>query len=100
MCIGIPMRILASDGMMATCEGRGVRAEVNMMLVEDPPPGSWVLVHLGSAVRELDHDEAAQINDGLDALDAVLRGESLDGFFADLTAADLPSGLARVERLP
>ena len=82
------MRILASDGMMATCEGRGLRADVNMLLVEDPPPGSWVLVHLGSAVRELDEDEAAQINDALDALDAALRGESLEGFFADLPLTD------------
>lgn len=84
MCIGIPMQIVAGEGYLVTGEGRGQQAQINMMLVDPQPVGTWVLVHLGSAVRILDPVEAAQINDALNALEAALRGESLEGYFPDL----------------
>ncbi len=85
MCVGIPMRVVESNGFVALCEGRGERQNVNVMLVETAPPGQWVLVHLGSAQRLLDEQEATEINDALDALAAVLNGKSTEGYFADLT---------------
>jgi hydrogenase assembly chaperone HypC/HupF len=84
MCIGIPMRVIESNGFVALCEGRGEQRSVNAMLVDEMAPGQWVLVHLGSALRLLDEEEAAQINDALDALTAALHGDSIDGYFADL----------------
>ena len=84
MCIGIPMRIVESDGFTALCEGRGERRRVNVMLLEEAGPGQWVLIHLSNAVRLLEEQEALQINEALDALMAALNGEELGRYFADL----------------
>ncbi|MGO8955142.1 MAG: HypC/HybG/HupF family hydrogenase formation chaperone [Rhodomicrobium sp.] len=84
MCIGIPMRVIESDGFTALCEGRGEQRRVNLMLLDEAPPGGWVLIHLGNAVRVLEEEEASQINEALDALTAALNGERVDLYFADL----------------
>jgi hydrogenase expression/formation protein HypC len=84
MCIGIPMRVIECDGFTALCEGRGEQRRVNVMLIEGAEPGAWVLTHAGNAVRLLDGEEASQINEALDALTAVLNGDPVDGYFADL----------------
>ena len=85
MCIGIPMQLVDTGNGLRWCEGRGRREQLDMMLVGDAPPGTWVLAFQGSARRVLTADEAARTNDALDALEAVLAGErNLDGYFADL----------------
>lgn len=84
MCIGIPMRVIESDGFTALCEVRGEQRRVNVMLIGGAEPGAWVLTHMGNAVRLLEEEEASQINEALDALNAALNGESVDGYFADL----------------
>jgi hydrogenase expression/formation protein HypC len=84
MCIGIPMRVIESDGFTALCEVRGEQRRVNVMLIEGAEPGAWVLTHMGNAVRLLEEEEASQINEALEALNAALNGESVDGYFADL----------------
>lgn len=85
MCIGIPMQVLENAHGMALCEGRGQRERLNLMLVGEQPPGTWVLAFQGSAVRVLSPEEAAATSDALDALDAVLAGAGgMDRFFADL----------------
>lgn len=75
MCIGIPMRVLENDGVAALCEGRGERHRLNMLMVGDCPPGSWVLSFLGSAREILTEQDAARINHAIDALEAALRGD-------------------------
>jgi hydrogenase expression/formation protein HypC len=84
MCIGIPMRVIESDGFTALCEIRGEQRRVNVMLIEGAEPGAWVLIHAGNAVRLLEEEEAARIVEALEALNAALNGESVDGYFADL----------------
>ena len=84
MCIGIPMRVIESDGFTALCEVRGEQRRVNVMLIEGAEPGTWVLTHAGNAVRLLEEEEASRINEALEALNAALNGESVDGYFADL----------------
>jgi hydrogenase expression/formation protein HypC len=95
MCLGIPMRVVRSDGYLALCEGRGERRHVNMMLVGEQPVGTWVLVHLDSAREVVDEVYAARINEGLDAIEAVMRGESIAGMFSDLSEREpeLPPSL-------
>ena len=84
MCIGIPMRVIESDGFTALCEVRGEQRRVNVMLIEGAEPGAWVLTHVGNAVRLLEEEEASQIIEALEALNAALNGEPVDGYFADL----------------
>lgn len=86
MCIGIPMRVLESGGAMALCEGRGGRHRVNMLMVGDCPPDSWVLVFLGMARDRLTDAEADAINQALDELEAALRGDNgFEGRIPDIS---------------
>ena len=106
MCIGVPMQIvevpenesgLFPGGEYAFCRvegegGTGVEIEpqaplyrVDLSLVGAQPPGTWVLVFLGAAREVLDPRQAARVGEALRALGAAARGESLEGFFADLT---------------
>lgn len=74
MCIGVPMRVLESDGCTALCEGRGTRRRLNMLMVGDCPPGSWVLSSLGYARERIGEEDAALINGALDGLEAAAPG--------------------------
>ncbi|MGB0683815.1 MAG: HypC/HybG/HupF family hydrogenase formation chaperone [Magnetovibrionaceae bacterium] len=92
MCFGLPM-VVVEQGPgpgQATCERRGEKRIVNMMLTGDQPEGTIVLVHIESAQRILDEEEASQINDAIDAVEAVLRGEQpdVDKLFADITESE------------
>ena len=91
MCIGIPMQVVESHGFVARCAGRGEVADLNMLLVGPQEPGTWVLNFLGSAREVLSAEEARRINDALDALEAVMRGDpdvDIDAHFADLTGRE------------
>ena len=89
MCIGIPMQVVDIGAARPWCEGRGRRQQLDVMLIGDAPPGTWVLAFQGSALRVISADEAARTNDALDALEAVLGGETnLDAYFTDLVGLD------------
>jgi hydrogenase expression/formation protein HypC len=99
MCIGIPMQVVSVAEDATWCEGRGQRAKLDLLLVGEQPPGTWVLAFQGSALRPLTADEAARINAALDALEAALAGGSdFDAFFSDLVEREpeLPEHLKRV----
>jgi hydrogenase expression/formation protein HypC len=68
MCLGLPMTVLASDGLTATVEGWGERRVVGVLLIGDVSPGTHVLVHLNDAVRVLDADEARDLEASVAAL--------------------------------
>lgn len=84
MCLGLPMRIIETDGMSALCEFRGEQRRVSVLLLSNPPVGAHVLVFIDTAIRLLDMDEAGLIGAAIDGLDAALDGEDYDRFFADL----------------
>jgi hydrogenase expression/formation protein HypC len=88
MCLGIPMLVLEHDGATALCERRGERRQVSLALVGDVPVGSFVLVHVETAIRAIDAAEAALVDDALLCLEAVSEGRPIDGFFADLTGRE------------
>jgi hydrogenase expression/formation protein HypC len=86
MCVGIPMQVVTVDGTTATCRGRLGPQSVDVQLVAPVAPGEWLLIFLGAARARLDVDEASKIDQALNALAAIERGEPLDvaAFFADL----------------
>ena len=89
MCIGIPMQVVEVGSGRSWCEGRGRRQQIDMMLVGDAPPGSWVLAFNACARRVMTPDEAAWTNDALDALEAALAGATnFDAHFTDLVRFD------------
>lgn len=101
MCVGIPMQVVATGPGYAWCVRAGRRERVSTLLIDQPAENAWVLVFLGSAREILDPERAAQIDEALQALEAVATGGSLDGFFADLTDREpqLPDFL-RPDRTP
>lgn len=84
MCLGFPMTILSGDDAQALCVRKGETQSVSMLLVGAQAPGTRVLVHLGTAMRVLEPEEAQVIDDALDGLAAASRGESFEHYFADL----------------
>ncbi|WP_439402336.1 HypC/HybG/HupF family hydrogenase formation chaperone [Bradyrhizobium sp. DASA03068] len=84
MCLGLPMTIAETDGITALCEYGNEQRRVSVMLLPDVPVGAKVLVHIDSAVRVLDDNEARLISEALDGLEASLNGQDSNRFFADL----------------
>jgi hydrogenase expression/formation protein HypC len=84
MCLGVPMTVLDDGAFTALC-GRGEEVRrVSMLLVGAQPLGTKVLVHIDSAVRVLDADEAEAIDRALEGLAAAMDGRAFDHLFADL----------------
>ena len=101
MCIGTPMRIVSVGHGIAVAEGRGQTERLNMLMVGELPPGTWVLAFQGSALRMISAEEAAQTEAALDALAAVLAGGSdTDAHFRDLVDREpqLPAHLQGARR--
>ena len=97
MCLGFPMKVLEGDDITATVERAGVRQTAGMLLVGPQPAGTVVLVHKDMAVRVLDPDEVPLLEDALQALEAAHRGDSVEGYFSDLSAREpmLPEHLRK-----
>ncbi len=99
MCVGIPMRILSlpSEG-RAICEGRGRTQNIDVMLLESPQIGDWVLYWNGMACEKISESRAEQVNKALDSLENALNGlpQSETDPFADIAAntGKLPPHLA------
>ncbi|MDK1389470.1 HypC/HybG/HupF family hydrogenase formation chaperone [Sinorhizobium sp. 7-81] len=95
MCIGIPMRVVAVNEFVAQCERHGAILSISLTLVGPQPPGTYVLTHLGSAIRVLDADEARVIDDALSGLAEAAEGRAFETFFSDLISIEpeLPSHL-------
>ena len=73
MCLGIPGRVVemvAGFGdQLALVEVEGAARRVNIgMLDAPPPPGQWVLIHMGFAVELTDPDGAEEAMTGLELM--------------------------------
>lgn len=85
MCLGIPMEVVSAEGNVATCRGRFGVVRIDATLVAPVAVGEWLLTWLGSARSKLDATEAGRIDQALDALEAVERGEvDVAKYFPDL----------------
>jgi hydrogenase expression/formation protein HypC len=90
MCFAIPMRVVSGEGLVAWCEGRGERRQLDLALVGAQPAGTWLVAFRDVARQVLTEDEARTLNLALDGLEAALRGETegLDAYFPDLVRHD------------
>jgi hydrogenase expression/formation protein HypC len=98
MCIGLPLRVVETEGSFAWCEADEERERLDMMLVGAQPVGTWVLGFHGAARQVLSEIEAAHARDARRALAAVLGGDGCsDDFFADLVGREpeLPAHLRK-----
>ena len=62
MCMGIPMRVVAIDGLLAHCEAKGVEREASLLMLEHEgvTVGDYVVVHLGHAIDRVTPEQAAE----------------------------------------
>ena len=83
MCLGVPGRIVAIDGVVATVDFWGVRRDVRLDVVDDPiAPGDYILNHVGYAIRRIPESD---IEATLALYEELLRHAAAD----DLMAADV-----------
>jgi hydrogenase expression/formation protein HypC len=66
MCLGIPMKIVAREGKLATVEMAHVRHQCDLSLSPEAQVGDYVIVHAGFAIEVLDEAEAQETLDLLD----------------------------------
>ncbi|MBM2825243.1 MAG: hydrogenase assembly chaperone hypC/hupF [Dehalococcoidales bacterium] len=60
MCLAVPVRVLAINGVEASVELGGVVRSANLMLVPDTQVGDYILLHAGFAIQKLDEAEAEE----------------------------------------
>lgn len=100
MCVGIPMQVVACEGLAAKCISRDRAETVDLALTGPLEPGTWVLVFLGAAREVLTLEAADQITRALDGLQSLMNGGDLGDAFADLEARSpsLPPHLEAARR--
>ncbi|MEU7580121.1 HypC/HybG/HupF family hydrogenase formation chaperone [Streptomyces sp. NPDC041068] len=79
MCLGIPGRILETRNdaglRMATVDFGGVRREACLAYTPGARVGTYVIVHVGFAITEVDEAEAVRTLDVLRAMAAAVEAE-------------------------
>jgi hydrogenase expression/formation protein HypC len=89
MCLGVPGKVLAIDGMNATVDFFGVRKELRLDIVDEPVQvGDYVLNHVGFAIRRIPPEE---VQETLALFDQILE---ITGAKEDLMAADVRAEIA------
>jgi hydrogenase expression/formation protein HypC len=88
MCLGVPGKVLAIDGLSATVDFFGVRKELRLDIVDEPVQvGDYVLNHVGYAIRRIPPEE---VQETLALFDQLLAAQRAD----DLMAADVRGEVA------
>ncbi|HEY6098373.1 MAG TPA: HypC/HybG/HupF family hydrogenase formation chaperone [Anaeromyxobacter sp.] len=89
MCLGVPGKIVAIDGLNATVDFFGVRKELRLDIVDEPVQiGDYVLNHVGFAIRRIPPEE---VQETLALFDQIL---DVSGAKEDLMAADVRGEIA------
>lgn len=89
MCLGVPGKIVAVDGSVATVDFWGVRRQVRLDVVDEPvQPGDYILNHVGYAIRRI---PSGEIEATLALYEELLRHAEND---PDLMAADVRGEIA------
>ncbi len=89
MCLGVPGKVVAIDGLDATVDFFGVRKQLRLDIVDEPVSvGDYVLNHVGFAIRRIPPDE---VEETLALFDQIL---AVTGAKDDLMAADVRNEIA------
>lgn len=86
MCVGIPVQLIAVEGIRGEVIEDGRPGLVDLSLTPEARPGDWVLAFLGAAREVLTPEQAAQISAALGGLRSLMAGGDLGDAFADLEA--------------
>lgn len=79
MCLAIPGKVTAVEGLVGEVDVGGARRRVSFALIDEPKIGEYVLVHVGNALAKIDEDEAMKTLSVLDELaDAMDQLDEMD----------------------
>jgi len=82
MCLGVPGKVVAVDGYIATVDFWGVERQVRLDIVDEPvAPGDYVLNHVGFAIRRIPPEDIQQT---LEVYEQMLRAAEDDLMAADV----------------
>lgn len=88
MCLGVPGKVIAVDGLIAIVDFWGVRKQIHLAVVDEAvQPGDYILNHVGYAIRRIPESD---IQGTLDLYEQLLREAGGE----DLMAADVRGELA------
>jgi hydrogenase expression/formation protein HypC len=89
MCLGVPGKVIAIDGLDATVDFFGVKKELRLDIVDEPVQvGDYVLNHVGFAIRRIPPEE---VQETLALFDQIL---DVTGAKDDLMAMDVRGEMA------
>lgn len=92
MCLGVPGRVEAIDGFVATVDFWGVKKQVNLMVIDEPVElGDYILNHVGYAIRRIPPSEVKETLALYEELLAELEK-------SDLMAEDVRSEMAAAKQ--
>jgi hydrogenase expression/formation protein HypC len=57
MCLGVPAKVIRTDGEWAWVDVNRVHLKINTALVEGVKPGDYVIVHAGFAIQKLTKED-------------------------------------------
>lgn len=84
MCLGVPGKIIAIDGLSANVDFWGVKRKVRLETVDEPVGiGDYVLVHVGFAIRRIPED---QVQETIALYDELIAAATKDLMAADVRA--------------
>jgi hydrogenase expression/formation protein HypC len=82
MCLGVPGRVVAVNGMTAIVDFWGARRETRLDVVDEPVvPGDYILNHVGFAIRKI---PAGEIRETLALYELLLKETEGDMMAADV----------------
>jgi hydrogenase expression/formation protein HypC len=80
MCLGVPGRVIAVEGDVATVDFWGLSRPIRLDIVDQKvAPGDWVLNHVGFAIRRI---PASEIAETLALYDTLLAAKDDEDFMA------------------
>jgi hydrogenase expression/formation protein HypC len=71
MCLAIPAKVTAIDGIEATVDISGISRKTSLMLTPEAKIGDYVLLHTGFAISVIEEDEAIETLRLIEEISAV-----------------------------
>lgn len=84
MCVGVPVLLVARDGIRGDVLEDGQPGLIDLSLTPDAQPGNWLLAFLGAAREVISEDQAQKIAAALNGLRSLMAGGDLGAAFDDI----------------